>query len=136
MPSSQLGGVPGRHRPVPWSQNSMPLQMFPSSQLTALPVQMPLSQVSFTVHGLRSSHGPVRTTDRQPRTGSHVSVVQGLPSSQMSGDPAMHAPLVGSQVSTPLHAFPSSHRTGVPVHVPSMHMSFRVQALPSLHGLL
>jgi hypothetical protein len=96
----------------------------------------------------------------QPLDGLHVSVVQALPSSQLSGVPAAHTP--AWQVSLPLqrvasghgvsfttgvcwqpkvalhvsvvHGFMSSQSSGVPpLHTPAWHVSTPLQALPSEH---
>src|SRR5262245_65824496 len=72
-----------------------------------------------------------------PLTGSQTSVVQPSPSSQLSGVPGRQAPDVGSQVSTPLHTFPSPQFVaavvGAPRHAPLTHSSPCVQAFPSSH---
>ena len=83
LPSLQLSGVPAVH--VPFWQVSLPLQTVPSA------------------HEL-----PFRTgVFRQPSTGSQLSVVQTLPSLQLSGVPAVHVPFW--QVSVPLQTVPSAH---------------------------
>ncbi len=83
LPSSQLSAVPAAH--VPAWHVSAPLHTFPS-----------LHEVPF-----------VTAACLQPATGSHVSVVHGFASLQLTGVPAAHAP--AWQVSTPLHTFPSLH---------------------------
>ena len=72
-------------------------------------MQMPLWQVSAPLQTLASLHDVPLSTGvlSQPKTGSHVSVVQGLPSLQLSVVPAVHTPLW--QVSPPLHTLPSAH---------------------------
>jgi hypothetical protein len=69
LPSLQLSAVPAVHVP-PW-QVSPPLQTLPS-----------LHEVPFSTGVLA-----------QPVTGSQLSVVQTLPSLQLSGVPAPQAPL-------------------------------------------
>jgi hypothetical protein len=86
LPSSQLGGVPGAQTPA-W-QVSIPLQTVPSSH------DVPFGTAACW----------------QPVVVLHVSVVHGLPSSQLGGVPAVHT--VPEHVSSPLHALPSEH--GVP----------------------
>src|SRR5438045_3846362 len=65
-PSSQFVGPPGTHEPPPQAS--------------------PLEQAS------PSEQGPVLSVKTQPRTGSHVSSVQTLPSSQTRGAPGAQAP--------------------------------------------
>jgi hypothetical protein len=86
------------------------------------------------VHAFPSS-GHVRSAPPTQAPPLHVSlVVQALPSSQ---DPATGAdvhPVAGLQVST-VHALPSSGQVrACPPHVPPLHVSFVVQALPSLQA--
>src|SRR5262244_2190081 len=138
FPSSQLMGVPGVHTPVwqvsaplhgfPSEQlvllgtfvcTQAPLDMlqlslvhgFPSLQLMGVPgVQTPAWQVSAALQGLPSEQlVPLATAVwRQPSTGSQVSVVHGLPSSQLSiMVPARHDPL--AHWSPSVHMLPSSH---------------------------
>jgi hypothetical protein len=70
----------------------------------------------------------------QPNTGSQPSVVQELPSLQLSGVPAAHVPAWHD--SAPLHGFVSPHgvpfRTGVVVHPEVALQPSTVHALPSL----
>jgi len=94
------------------------LHALPSPQdvplATAGNVHMPLLQV-LVVHALPSLHWLALVQDAQPAigavlqplAGSQLSVVQLLPSLQVSGVPAAHAP--DWQVSAPLHVFPSPH---------------------------
>jgi len=106
--SSQVGGVPPTQFPVLPSQVSRPLQKTSSSQCFGVPEQPPLLQVSFSVQGFPSSQGPVLGVNTQwPVPGSQLSSVQGLSSSQTVCGP-------GTQW-------------------PSLHVSFWVQAFPSLH---
>jgi hypothetical protein len=72
------------------------------------PLQVPPPHLSFVVQAFPSLHGLVLFVWTQPEAGSHESVVQALPSSQPSAGP--------------------------PWQVPPPHVSFVVQALPSLHG--
>jgi hypothetical protein len=138
LPSLQTSGVPALHAP-PW-QVSAPLQALPS------------------VHDV-----PFATaTCWQPRTGSQVSVVQGLLSLQLRADPGVqvpawhvsaplqtvpsgHAvpletfacaqPVAGTQLSV-VHTLLSSQLSGVPaLHAPPWQVSAPLQALPSLHAV-
>src|SRR5215475_3079729 len=84
----------------------------------------------FTVHSSGSK------TCRHPATGSQVSVVQGLPSSQLSGTPGSHVPVDTLHVSVPLQTLPSSQTTGVPPQVPPRQTSPVVHGLPSSHGFV
>jgi hypothetical protein len=98
----------------------------------------------------------------QPVAGLHVSVVQTLLSLQISAVPPWHVPL--EHLSFVVHAFPSLHdaallacthpvaglhessvhglkslqlRGGPPTQTPvALHVSFVVQAFPSLHAML
>src|SRR2546426_941564 len=118
LPSSQLSAVPAEHAPawhvsaplhtlpslheVPFatgecwqpctgSQVSV-VQGLPSLQLGSVPgVQTPAWHVSVPLHAFPSLHEAPFATAKcwQPATGSHVSVVQGLPSLQLSGVPAV-----------------------------------------------
>jgi hypothetical protein len=86
------------------------VQALPSSQLRADPgVQTPIWQVSLPLQTLPSLHDVPFATAAwpQPSTGSQVSVVQGLLSSQLSGAPAVHVP--PWQVSFPLQTVASGH---------------------------
>jgi hypothetical protein len=72
------------------------VQTLPSSQLSAVPaVHVPAWHVSLPLQTSPSRHGVPLTTGLlwQPVTGSQLSVVQTLPSSQLSGVPAVHVPL-------------------------------------------
>src|SRR5438105_2359396 len=71
---------------------------------------MPALHTSGAVHALPSLHGAVLFVKTQPLAGLQVSLVQTLPSLQVSGAP--------------------------PTHGPAEHVSFVEQALPSLHGLV
>jgi hypothetical protein len=73
-------------------------------------MQAPPEQTSPTVQALLSLHGVVLFVNTQPVAGLHESSVQTLP---------------------------SLHRSGAPgTQTPPLQVSFTVQALPSLHGLL
>jgi len=85
--------------------------MLPSLQLGgAPPTQTPPEQVSFVVQALPSLHGAVLFKRTQPLAGLHESSVQALPSLQLGGAP--------------------------PTQTPPEQVSFVVQALPSLQGLV
>jgi hypothetical protein len=112
FPSSQSSGVPARHA-CPRHVSS-PLQTFPSlhddPSGSGLPaVHRPTWHVSAPLHGLPSLHEPPSGTPvwRQPVTASHVSVVHGSPSLQLSAVPAAQTPFW--HVSAPLQTFPSLH---------------------------
>jgi hypothetical protein len=77
FPSLQLSGVPGWH-PLPGSQVSVPLQTFPSSQLSGVPAQAPLEQESFPVQAFPSSQEALLLVWVQPVPGSQPSSVQTL----------------------------------------------------------
>jgi hypothetical protein len=191
LPSLQLGGAPAAHVPA-WQVSSplhtvpsghgvsfatavfwqprTALQLsvvhtFPSLQLRAVPaVHVPPWQVSAPLHTVESAHGVPFATGvvSQPVTGSQESVVQTLPSLQVSGVPAVQVP--PWQVSAPLQTVPSAHdvpfvtfvcwqpETGlqesvvqtfpslqlraVPVvHVPAWQVSAPLQTVPSGHGV-
>ena len=84
------------------------MQRLPSSQSGGgPPTQAPSTQVSLVVQALPSLHETVLFVCAQPLAGLQVSVVQPLPSSQFGAAP--------------------------PTHTPPEHVSFVVQALPSLH---
>jgi hypothetical protein len=104
-------------QPVAGAQVSV-VQMLPSLQLSgAAAVHTPLWQVSSPSQASPSAQeDPFGTAVvRHPVAGSQLSVVQTLPSLQVSGVPAVQAPLW--QVSLPLHTLPSAQavpfRTGV-----------------------
>ena len=160
--SSQRSG--SVRQPVAGSQLSV-VQALPSSQTRAAPrVQVPLWQVSAPLQRLPSLHDVPLATGAvwQPVAGLQVSVVQGLPSLQVSGVPAVQVP--PWQVSAPLQRLPSVHEVpfvtavfwqpvaglqlsavhGLPslqvravpaVHIPAWHVSLPLQRLPSLHDV-
>src|SRR5262249_5968838 len=133
------------------------VQTFPSSQLTAVPPHGPAVHPSAVVQALASLPGvpSVTTVCAQPVAGLQVSVVQGLPSSQVrvpTHCPPVHAspvvqafaslqgvplvtavwtqPLSGSQLSV-VQALASSQLTALPTHWSATQVSPVVQALPS-----
>ena len=59
--------------------------------------------------------------------------VQAFPSSQAAVLLAKTQPVAGSQLSV-VHAFWSSHDSGVPMHAPPEQVSCDVHALPSVHA--
>jgi hypothetical protein len=120
LPSSQLGGVVAPHEPfeqtaglqkspeqeVPfaafalWTQpvpvwQLSTVQMLPSSQLGAVPaVQVPFWQAA-GAHGSAEHEMPLATlTKEHPVTGSQLSAVHGLWSSQTIAPIAVHCPLM------------------------------------------
>jgi hypothetical protein len=161
-PSSQLSGVPAVQMPA-WqvssplqtsaSAHGVPLstgvlaqpktgsqpsvvQALPSSQSSAVPaVHTPPWQVSSPLQTSPSAHGVPFATGVfvQPVSGSQVSVVQTLLSSQLSGAPAVQTP--AWQVSSPLQRSPSVHgvpfATGVLEHPKMGSQLSVVQTLPS-----
>jgi len=134
LPSSQLGIVPGEQMP-PWHV-SAPLQALPSLQEVPFPTAAywhPAtgSQVSL-LHGLLSSQSRAGPAVQVPE--EHVSApLQASPSLQEvpSARSACWQPAAGSQVSL-VHAFPSLQSRGVPLlHVPAWQVSTPLQTLPS-----
>ncbi len=106
----QLGMAVWLHVPVEAMQASV-VQALLSSQLTAMPTQAPLTQVSPMLQALPSSHV-----------------------TPFAAATELHLPLVGSQLST-VHEFPSSHTAAAPgAHLPLTHTSLIVHRLPSSHG--
>ncbi len=78
------------------------VQALPSEQAIAAPATHVLpAHLSFSVQGLLSLHGDTLAACLQPAMGSQLSSVHGLPSSQLSGPPALHTP--------PTHASPAVH---------------------------
>ena len=88
---------------------SMPVHALVSSQTSGLLWQVPLPQISPTVQASLSLHGAVLFVNTHPLPGLHPSFVQ---------------------------MFPSVHTSDVPGwHAPFWHVSFTVQALPSVQPL-
>jgi hypothetical protein len=109
----------------------------PSSTVTGVPaVQLPLWQVSAPLQRLASAQLVPSTAGVwvTPSVGEQASVLQGLPSSTLRVDPAVHVPET-SQVSLPLQALPSLHdvpaATGVCVTPLAASQASVVQGLPS-----
>src|SRR5262245_63523585 len=101
-PSSQGSGVPATQSPL--TQVSSPSQTLLLAQSTS-PWQQPLIDVL-----------------TQPVNGLHVSYVQRAPSLQFGGAVSWQ-PAVGSQVSAPSHALPSSQLSDVPAtQLPDTHV--------------
>src|SRR5437870_1925627 len=117
------------------------------------PTHVPPEHVSLVVQALPSSHGRVLAACMQPVAGSHESVVQTFPSSQLRAGPPMQRPfeqaspsshgavfgvwmqpLFGSQESSVQGLSSSQSSGGPPTHVPAEQISAVVQALPSWHG--
>jgi len=156
LPSSQGAALGLAMQPRAWSQESL-VHRLPSSQLGAAPpMHMPALQTSLVVQALPSSQAKRLAVLVQPLIGSHESVVQTLPSSQLGGGPPTQVP--AAQVSAEVQGFPSSqavplgtlkqpvaglHASSVqrlpslqsggspPVQTPEEHMSPMVQASPS-----
>ena len=134
----------------------------PSLQEMAEPAwHEPPAHTSPTVHTLPSSHGAMLLVLVQPLPASQLSVVHGLPSSQVLGAVGVHTPPL--QVSptvqlllslqgtvfgvcwqpavlsheSSVQGLPSSHEGGAPpMQPPSPHLSMVVHTSPSLHGRL
>ncbi len=134
-----------------------------SSQVLAVPAQLPSVQTSLVVQAWPSSHPPPLAMGLElqvPLLASQTSAVQALPSLQVLGVP-LHPPVL--QVSGTVQALPSSQRVpsltltyaqlpldlsqpslvhtllssqtlALPLHVPPWQLSLTVQVLPSLHG--
>ena len=86
------------------------MHTFPSLQLGGTPAaHVPAWHVSAPLHTVASAHDVPFATAMfwQPSTGSQESVVQTLPSLQLSALPAVQ--VATWQVSAPLHTVPSAH---------------------------
>jgi hypothetical protein len=159
--SSQLSGVPARHVPA-WqtsaplqtllSLQEMPFAIgvcehpvvashpsvvhgLPSLQSSALPGrQTPAWHVSTPLQTLESGHGVLFVTGvcTQPVFGSHVSIVQGLLSSQLPGIPGMQMPF--RHCSAPLQRFASGH--GEPFGAATLLQPVVELHASTVHGLL
>jgi hypothetical protein len=157
LPSSHDAVLLVWTQPVAGSQVSS-VQTFPSSQFGAAPpAQLPPEHVSFVVQALPSSQGAELSVWTHPVAGSQVSSVQTLPSLQFGGAPPTQLP--PEQVSFVVQALPSLHEAVLfvwthpvaglhessvqpfpslqlggspPTQAPPKHVSFVVQALPSL----
>src|SRR2546427_613246 len=160
FPSSQLSAVPEVHTPdrhvsapsqtlpslhgVPFTTGTF-RQPVAGSQLSVVqallslqprgvpPVHTPAWQVSTPLQRSPSGQGVpfASAVCRQPATGSHVSVVQGLASAQLRAVPGVQAP--AWQVSTPLHTFPSLH--DVPFATARLRQPATGSQLSVVHGL-
>jgi glyoxylate utilization-related uncharacterized protein len=158
LPSSQLGGGPPVH--VPPTQVSLVVQALPSLQELLLlvnlqpetgshesvvqtfpslqtkagpPTHAPAEQASPVVQAFPSVQALLLFVNTHPVAGLHASVVQTLPSLQVSAGPATHAP--PEQVSPVVQAFPSLQGLLLFVNtqpVVGLHASV-VQGLLSLH---
>ena len=131
-PSSQLALLFVVTQPDAGTQ-LVSVQALPSSaQVTGVPAQVPVAQVSPVVHALPSSQGPVSGVCRQPETASQVSVVQASSSSQSESlGVETHESVARSQVSTE-QATPSSQSLGVrPAHTPDSQAPPTVQGGPA-----
>ena len=134
LPSSQLAALPGTQAPplqpsptvhrlasvqvALFAKDEQPVAGVQLSSVHGLPslhtVGAPLrhallAQTSPLVHALPSSHVNVLALTVQPLSGSHASVVQGLPSLQPSAVPLTHPPPL--QLSATVHALPSVQPT-------------------------
>jgi hypothetical protein len=159
LPSLQLAVLLVWVQPVAGLQASL-VQGFESSQFGAAPpTQAPPEQVSPVVQALPSLQLAVLLVWVQPVAGLQASLVQGFESSQLGAAPPTQAP--PEQVSPVVQALPSLHDAVLfvcthPVaglqessvhpfeslqfaaapatHVPELHVSPTVHALPSLHA--
>jgi hypothetical protein len=184
LPSPQARGVRPRHVPpahpstvvqTSWSLHGRLLGVWvqpdpglqpsvvhtlPSSQGRGVPAtQTPPLHVSPTVHALPSSHALLAFVFTQPSVGLQLSIVHGLPSSQLTAGPPAHVPPlqrspdvhwssslhdtvfgvcvqpVADAHESVVHTWPSSQSgAGPPAHPPARHSSAVVQAFPSSHG--
>jgi len=159
LPSSQAALLAACAQPVLLSQESVVHALLSSQLVALLPAQPPPPQTSPLEQALPSSHAAVLFTCLQASELSHVSVVQGLPSSQLLKDKPLHSP--PWQASPVVHALPSSQlkllslcvqplsaaqasvvhtllssQASAPVgaQMPAPQTSPVVQALPSLHA--
>jgi hypothetical protein len=158
FPSSQGSELLALVHPVAESHPSS-VQGFPSLQFGgAPPTQTPRLQTSFVVQALPSLQEALLLENTQPCTGSHVSVVQTLPSLHTGAAPPTQAP--AEQVSFVVQALPSLHAAvlftctqpsaglqessvqtlpssqlggGPPTQAPKAQASLVVHAFPSLH---
>ena len=155
---SLQGACVGAKRQPSVLSHVVEVQGLPSSQLEGAPaLHPPLAHLSPVVHAFPSSQGAVLGTFKQPDCGAQKSVVQGLPSSQVSptsplhtpasqlevnvqGLPSSQAPFVGTNRQSPasqlavVQGLPSSQETSGPaVQIPPLHISSVVQASPSEH---
>ncbi len=130
FPSLQATGVPPPQLPV--AQVSATVQGLPSSQAAVLAVcaQFPvISQVS-TVHGLPSSQSTAAPLPQAPLL-QRSPTVHAKPSSQGAWFCVKIQPVCGEQPSS-VQGLPSEQAVGLPaVQVPLKHCSPTVQASPS-----
>src|SRR5262245_44174781 len=136
----QPRGVPAT-QPTCGSQVSMPLHTSLSLHASGVPAHWPAVQMSPVVQALPSSHGLAFGAKTHPSTGSQLSSVQLLLSTQLSaGVPPSHAPVVGLQASTPSQTVPlpalqaNAAADSAPVQTPAAHASPSVQRFPSSQG--
>ena len=161
LPSLQLTVLFALTQPEDVSQLSV-VHALPSTQFLAPPAaQEPLLHVSLMVQALPSSQASVLLVFTQPEPVLQLSVVQALPSSQSLALPGWQEPL--PHLSLTVQALPSSQLlvllaltqpelvlqlsvvqaleslqflAAPPAHEPPLHLSFSVQALPSLHEVV
>jgi hypothetical protein len=107
LPSVQLPPTTATYWQMPPLQLSV-VQVLVSEQSLADPTQVPAPlQTSETVQPLPSSHARVLLAFLQPVVGEQLSVVQGLPSSQVTAEPPLQAP--PEQASFKVHGLLSLH---------------------------
>ena len=155
-PSSHAATLGTEAHPKSASHVSSVHALWSSQNICTPDTHRPAEQVSPIVHALPSSQGCVLGTLPQPCNASHVFVVQGLSSSQLTGLPTQLPPVHASssvhalsssqgamphanshpalvQVSS-VHGLPSSHTIGLPTHSPARQLSPMVHASPSSHA--
>jgi hypothetical protein len=106
LPSSQDAVLFVWTHPVAGSQESSVQGLLSLQSVAGPPAHAPLAQVSPVVQALPSSQNAVLFVLTQPVTGSQLSSVHTLASSQLGAEPPMQAP--PPQVSFVVHALPSS----------------------------
>jgi hypothetical protein len=106
LPSSHVAVLFVWTQPVAGSQESSVQGLLSLQSVAGPPAQAPLAHVSPVVHALPSSHVAVLFVLTQPVTGSQLSSVHTLASSQLGAGPPIQAP--PPQVSPVVHALASS----------------------------
>ena len=130
LPSLQLIMAPGTQTPA-W-QRSPPVQTSPSLQSALLAVNtQPVLGLQLSVVQPLVSSQTVALPGRHAPDWHKSLVVQRFPSLHVLASSAVaRQPVLGSQLSL-VHGFLSSQVTGLPTHLPLLHSSPAVQALPS-----
>ena len=104
-----------------------------SAQVGPVPRQARFVHLSLVVHGFSSSHAlpSLLATCLQASLGSHVSLVQALPSSQFNFKVELHTP--PTHCSVIVHTLPSSQG---PVTAAWLHLAVTVLQVSVVHGFL